>query len=348
MDIIIRQMQESEAKEAVKVARKSFGIVGYILIRKPKHGIVAVVDDKIVGGVFYYTKNSGAKKIGVVSFLFSDPNFQGHGIAGNLLDECIATLWEDGCDGLVTYVQDDNVASWAAFEKRGFVKTTILKSAKALGSSTALKSQLFFTQSFAFCVGADFYMALPNMETTKTYERKDISIVQIGLFILMNLILLSFIIVRSIDPLRAIAAITLLLGSTALVGWIGTWFTRRKWRFRLAQGGFISTVLASAFTIFIMIGNWYPVKYENTPKFRRDMALNSILIWLFLFVIMICNMFIDNLILEGMQNLSAALLIYRCVPILPFSSYGSGRVWNWNKPVFAVFAVVSILLVFVI
>jgi len=347
MDIIIRELQGNEVKEAVKIARKSFGIVGYVLIRKPKHGLVAVVDDKIAGGVFYYTKNSGSKKIGVVSFLFTDPKFQGHGIAGKLLDECIGVLWGEGCDGLVTYVQDDNVGSWAAFEKRGFVKTTLLKSAKALGGSAAMKSQLFFTETFAFCVGADFYMALPDEVATKKYARKDISIVQIGLFVLMNLLLLPLIIGRSYDPVMAIASIAFVLIGTAFAGWIGTWFTGRKWNFRLTQGGFLSTAILGIFTIFPMIGNWYPVKYENTPKCRRDMALNSILIWLFLFAIMISNMFIDNLILEGMQNLSAILLIYRCIPILPFSSYGSGRVWEWNKPVFGIFAIASILLVFV-
>ena len=347
MDIIIREMQQSDAKEAVKVARSAFGIVGYVLIRNPKSGVVAVVDDRIVGGAFYYTKNSGAKKIGVVSFLFSDPKFQGHGIAGKVLDRCIAELWAEGFDGLISYVQDDNVGSWAAFEKRGFVKTSILKSIKALGGSTAIKSQLFFTETFAFCVGADFYMALPDKEATKKYERNDKSIIQIALFVLMNLIFLPLLIANAYDPVMAISSIACVLAGASIAGWIGTWFTGRAWRFRLTQGGFIITPLLALFTFFPMIGNWYPVKYENTPKFRSDMALNSILVWLFLFVIMISNMFIDNLVLEGMQNVSAILLIYRCIPILPFSSYGSGRVYNWNKAVFAIFAIASILLVFV-
>jgi len=354
MEITIRQLQQNEAEEAeeaeeaVKVARKAFGIIGYATIRKPKYGLVAIAYDKIVGGVFYFTKNSGAKKIGVVSFLFTDPNFQGHGIAGKLLDECIATLWAEDCDGLISYVQDDNVGSWAAFEKRGFVKTTLQKSMKALGASTAIKSQVLFTETFVFCVGADFYMALPDKEATKKYERRDIGIVQIGLSLLINLLMLSLIIIRASAPLMAIISIVLVLAGIITVGWIGTWFTGYKWRFRLTQGGFLITpVLTLLNTIFPLIGNWYPVKYENTPKFRRTMAFNSILVWLFLLGIMISNMFVNSLILEGMQNISAFFLLYRCIPIHPFSSYGSERVYNWNKAVFGIFAIASILFVFV-
>jgi len=101
MEVTICTLHESKTKEAVKIARKSFSVTESLFIRKPKQGFVAIIDDNIVGGVFYDTKHTNTKKIGVINFLFTDPQFVGHGIAGKLLDSCIAALWEDGCDGLV-------------------------------------------------------------------------------------------------------------------------------------------------------------------------------------------------------------------------------------------------------
>jgi len=347
MEIEICTLRESNTKEALMIARKSFGFIESLFIGKPKYGFVAIVDDNVAGGVFYSTKHSGTKKIGVINFLFTDPKFGGHGIAGKLLDSCIAALWADGCDGLISYVQDDNVGSWAAFEKRGFVKTTLLKSAKVFGTITALKAHIIYLETFITCVGADSYMALPNQEKTKKYARNDISCMQIMFFILLNSLFLLLVIFRASDPVVALLSIISLFVGMSVVGLIGTWFTGRKWRFRLTQGGFILAPLLGLFAFYPMIGNWYPVKYENTPQFRRDMALNSILTWLFLFGVMISVRFTDNLILAGMAQLAVIFLIFRCIPIIPFSSYGSGRVYNWNKVVFALFAVASLLLVFV-
>jgi len=347
MEITIRKLEQNETKEAIKVARKAFGIIGYIFIGKPKHGLVAVVNNKIVGGVFYYTKDANENKIGVVSFLFSDPNFQGHGIAGKLLDKCVDVLWAQNCDALITYVQDDTVASWAAFEKRGFVRTSFLKSAKALGMPLAIKCQTLFTETFAFCVGADFYMALPDKDAEKELKRKDSTAIQMPLFILANLILTAILIIRSNEPLLVAASITLVFAGVITAGWVGTWFSERVWQFRLTQGGFLITPLLSFFAFYPLIGNWYPLKYENTPEFKRDMAFNSILVWLFLFAIMISGRLVDNATLRVMREVTVFLLLYRCVPIVPFSSYGSERVFRWNKAVYGALAVASILLIFV-
>jgi len=348
MEITICMLQEHNKKEALKIARKSFGVIESLSIRKPKQGFVAVIGDKTVGGVFFSTKHSGAKKFGVISFLFTAPQFEGHGIAGKLLDACIATLWADGCDGLVSYVQDDNVGSWVTFEKRGFAKTTLLKSAGAFGIVTALKIQILYLETFVFCVGADFYIALPDQEKTKKYARNDVSFIQILLFILINLLFLALVIVRAYNPGMAVLSITSLFAGLSVVGFIGTWFTGRKWRFRLTQGGFILAPLLGLFAFYPMIGNWYPIKYENTPKFRRDLAFNSILTWLFLFGVVISVRFTGNLVLAGMGQIAVLFLVFRCIPIVPFSSYGSGRVYEWNKVVFALFAIVSLLFVFVL
>lgn len=349
MTITVRAMQENEAAEAARVARKAFGVIGWLIIRKPKQGFVAVTDDKIVGGLFYDTKQSGDKKIGIVSFLFTDPGYNGLGIASRLMDDCIKHLWELGCTAQISYVQDDNVGSWTTFEKRGFVKTSLIQSAKALGFSTALKSQTIFAETFMFCTGADFYMALPDKEETKKYERSYASIPQILIFVLLNLLFLWNVILHDNAPLLVAGSVGLVLLGTVVVGWLGTLFTGRKWHFRMTQGGFILSPFLAIFSFYPMIGTWYPDKYENTPRFKLDMAINSILIWIFLIAVVAVSRFVlaDNALLAVMRNIATVYLMFRCMPWLPFSSYGAGRVLSWNKFVFGAFAIVSFLLIIV-
>lgn len=43
-----------------------------------------------------------------------------------------------------------------------------------------------------------------------------------------------------------------------------------------------ATALIRSFIIIPMIGNWYPERYESTQKFKRDMAVNAISVWVFL------------------------------------------------------------------
>ncbi|MCL2235647.1 MAG: hypothetical protein FWB98_04285 [Defluviitaleaceae bacterium] len=198
--------------------------------------------------------------------------------------------------------------------------------------------------SFGFCVGADFYLALPDKEETKKFERRDISLIQIGLYLLVNALLIM---INSSNLLQAVTALAFVFFGCAAVGWIGTLVTKRKWSFRLTQGGFLVSPVSSILFFFPMIGNWYPVHYENTPQLKRDLALNSILVWLFLLGVAASGSFLDNGFLSSARGVASVLLIYRCLPFMPMSSHGSGRVFKWNKAVFFALAVASVLLVFV-
>ena len=50
--ITIRMMAGDEVKPALKLARKAFAGIECLFISKPKTGIVALIDNQIVGGVF--------------------------------------------------------------------------------------------------------------------------------------------------------------------------------------------------------------------------------------------------------------------------------------------------------
>ena len=342
----IRRMRPDEAKEARNVARKAFGSVEGLFVTKFEDALIAVLDEKIVGGFVYKISNYGGKKIGFVSFLFIDPSMHGQGLGSRLTKEGIQHLWEkEKCDALVTFVRDDNVASWGTFKNNGFVQVSLSKIARFVGLLGLVK--LYFTTGFYFAIGHDFYFALRDGESAVQYKNKG-GIWQIVGYILINILFLAGNISRIQHVHSFIAAIAIIFPGMVFAGYIGTLFSnrdKREWSFRFIEGGFIVYMLINIFGIFPLIGGWYPVRYENTPEFKRDMGINAASVWVFLLCLKTASLFIDNLIMAYISSVVTILIILRCLPIPVFYSAGFGRIYSWNKIVFGLLAAASIYFV---
>jgi len=345
-------MKASEAGEAKKLARKSFGLIEVLFMPKPKDAFVAIAEDKIVGGFVYKFENCSGKKYGFVSFLFTDPSFHGQGIGKKLMEEGIPFMWKQGCDALVTYVRDDNVASWILFERKGFVKASLPKIAGDTGFFGALK--LCFNTAYVGAVGHEFYIAKPDNNSTSLYKKEG-GPGQIAAYVIMSLLMMIPIISRVGDISQlsiAVAAFGFVFLGCVLAGYLGTLFSKKRlWQFRLTSGGaFVYPAISIATGGFLpWIGSWYPSHYENTLPFKRDMAINAIAVWVFLLSIMVVRLFtdIDSLLLRFAANLCAPLLIIRCLPISVFDSLGFGRVYKWNKVVLVTLVGASIYLSYI-
>ncbi|MCL2568662.1 MAG: GNAT family N-acetyltransferase [Oscillospiraceae bacterium] len=352
MDMLIRQMQPGDVWAMRKLARKSFGFPEglFMLFIRPKTALVAVVDEKIVGGFIYKISHNGGKKMGFVSLFFSDPDFHGHGIGKRMAEEGIRHLWDvEGCDALVTYVRDDNVASWSAFERQGFVNASFPAVTKLVGAFGMAK--LYVEMAYAFSIGHDFYIALPDEATTRQYEKKRNSGVQLAAYLVIQLLLALPFFLASNAPIALLKGLSVLLLGGVLAGYVGTLFSRRAWHFRLTTGGaFLCLILGGVNRWFIpIIASWYPDQYENTPRFRRDLAVVSIAGWLFLLSFAALRFFIPNpaLFLVYASIFASVLLIFRCVPA-SIGALGGERVFNWSKVVWAFQTASSILVVFVL
>jgi len=266
-------MQPGDAPEMRWLAKKAFGgIEGwFMLLIRPKTALVAVVDEKIVGGFVYKISRNGGKKIGFASLFFADPDFKGQGIGKRLTEEGIRHLWDiEGCDALVTYVRDDNVASWGAFEKQGFVNASFPAVTKLLGLFGMAK--LYIEMAYAFSIGHDFYIAMPDEAATRQHAKKRNSGVQFAAYLLVQLLLSIPFLLASSAPVALLKGLTLLLLGHALAGYAGTLFSRRTWHFRLTTGGALLCLLFGAVNRWFIpiIASWYPDHYENTPRFKRD------------------------------------------------------------------------------
>ena len=349
MEILIRDMQPDEVKEAVALAKKSFGLIEGLFVPAPKLALVALSGGKVVGGIFYSVKISDGKTFGFIDYVFTDPALQGQGIGRRLCEACFDALWKLGCDALLTFVQDDNVSSWRLFVTNGFVRSSLPKMVKRFGLLSALKAKLLFS-TFGLCVGYDFYLALPDKGEIRAYEKEESNPRQILAYILINLLFAAGIILTASARLTALAAFVYVFLGCVLAGYIGTLFSKQTWHFRLTGGGALISLAAAIVQFWPMNGGWYPQNYENSATFKRDMAFNSIVVWLFLLFLSASRLLITEAapLVTGIWSIATVLLVIRCIPLSPISSYGAGRVLRWNKTVYGILAGLSILVAFVI
>ncbi|MCL2248529.1 MAG: GNAT family N-acetyltransferase [Oscillospiraceae bacterium] len=383
--ILIREMEPGEAKTIQALGVKTFiRSMESFYVSKPSTAKVAALGDKIVGGLIYTTDNFGDKKLGFIDFFFVDPAYAGRGIGRDLCREGINYLWSEGYDYLAAVVRDDNVGSWAAFKKNGFVNADLPKVARAMGFLGFL--QVYFKHWYFFSSACDLHFAPrpesidaenddmrslqahSDNETLPSGFRKKTGFGQFAMLLLVNLlfVLISTIIgngflrwnypfvdfFTGLFPTLA-SATFIVFGGTTLFTYLGTLFSGRKWRFRVPTGGFTLCLVISIIGFFFPLGgNLYPDKYENTAKFRRDMGIPALLSWLYIIALVVgLGLFADRLpvLLDYLwaytSALAVLLLIFRCIPSL-HASFGSSRVFSWNKALYVVMLLGSVYLIF--
>lgn len=345
MQIIIRKMEPHEADTVKKVGKKAFaGGIEKVFVSKSKEAMVAVVDDKIVGGVIVKYISTKNKKIGYIEMTFIHPDYHNKGIGKLLYKGADTYLWAQGCDALTAGVKDDNVGSWKLFLDNGYSQVSLVETSRQLGFLTTLK--LSFSTLFFIANGMEMYLNVKNQEVA---SKKPHSPLQIVLFLCVNLLLFMTVLVRKPSDLLAyIGAYIFVLASSVIVGWVGTLFSKRQWYFRLNSGGAVIVAFISMTgSIYPMIGRWYPKVYENTKAFRKDMGLVSLFQWIFLLCLAAASHILnleDNPFMLSVSVFAHILLFFHVLAFYPFEIYGGRRIYVWNKVLFIVLSVFSIAL----
>jgi GNAT superfamily N-acetyltransferase len=340
MDLQIRKMKPEESKEIKSIGRKAFKGFEKLTIPKPKKAMVAELNGEIVGAILYKILKVKDLKIGYVKFAFIDPKAQGKGVGKRLYQESINHLYNLGCDYVGAIVKDDNVASWGLFLKFNIKRISILGMIKELGLYATLRT--IFSTPFFVAVGMEYYLGAKD----KTIETdKQNNSWQILAYLLINLVFFIAIAFRFENFLIAILAMLCILVGSVFSGFLGTLFSRRRFHFRLNDGGFIVTLITNLTGgILPLIGNWYPDKYEKSNNFKRALGIVALFKWLFLIAVAWSGFFITDLpvIVEVMTFIASNLLVFYMLPFYPFESFAGGRVWQWNKLCFVAMVALSI------
>jgi len=297
--------------------------------------------NEIVGGFFYKLYGPPGKQVGYNSLFFIDIKHQGKGIGRKLFAQGVYQLRSLECSALVSYVLDDNVGSWGNFLNNGFSRVPFLSITPYVGLFQAVK--LYIATFFGVAIGCDFYLSVKDKELS---HKEPKSFGQIVAYLLVNAVLFMpiFLSTQSL-PLSLLAFFGIFAG-IVISSYIGTLFSKCDWRFRFNNGGLLVCGLFTIFHTFVPMGaSWFPKTYENTPQFRRDLAMPALFSWVFLIAVG----FAAATVFPFLARLVQVLLIFRCMIVIEtFKTYGGQRVYNWNKSIFMVLTAISLTLAFVV
>ena len=344
-EIIIRKIKKDEKKEVLKIARRAFLGIESLTVSNPDKAMIALIDNKIVGGIIYKIIKCNQKKIAYISDAFVDKKYRNQGIGKKLYQETIEFLWKEKVDGITALVKDDNVGSFKLLMDNGLKRVGFIEIIKNLGFINAIKH--YFITPFFIAVGFDFYMAIKD---SKVKEKKS-QINQLILFFLINLFLALPIWIGILTTNSSIfsnlffAYLTVLI-IFILTRYIGALTTKEKWQFRINNGGMIINLIVNFLGSPYMInGNWYPEKYENTKEFKEKLARPELIKWL-VFLFLPFLYFTNSPYLKEVAQLSFIYLIFFIIPIYPFNYFGGGRIYQYSKRIWTIVLVVTLIVLF--
>ena len=341
-NLIIRQMEQGEEKTILKVGRKAFKSIEALFLPNPKTAMVAVYEGKIVGSIIYKPMNTKNKKIVYIEDAFVHPDYHGMGIGKKLYAETFKYLRNQGYEGITALVKDDNVGSWKLFVDNGFKRVSLREIVKELGIVGAIKQ--YILTPFCMAVGMDFYLFTESEEVKE--KAKGFS--QALAFFLGNILLMLPCWIQlysnSEKQLQFFlpAYLTVLL-LYCLPRYMGGMLSKRKWHFRLNNGGSFLTILLSIWcSMFPMNANWYPDTYENTKAFNKELAFPEMIKW-GLFSLLALLKLTGVPYFQAVGNICYSLLLFLIIPMYPFEAYGAGRIARYNKKLWLLTAIITII-----
>lgn len=341
-NITIRPMEPGEEQDIVKVGRRAFQFFEALFVTNPKRAMVAEIDSKIVGGIIYKYTNTATKKVAYIDEAFVDPDYHGQGVGRKLYTETFSFLWSQGCDAVTALVKDDNVGSWKLFLDNGFKRVNFFNAIKELGFIGLLKQ--FIKTPILIGVGMDFYLATKEGNLSE----KGQGLGQITSFLLGNLILMLPgwipLLHQGLTSFKGyFLGYLTILAIFAGVRCLGGLLNKDRGKLRFNNCGALITFIASFGLGFFPLNlNWYPDKYQNTPSFKRRLALPEVVKWgIFLTLPLLDNT--TSPYLKTVAAISWNYLLLMAIPIYPFEPLGAGRIYRYNKLIWLLTVVITVM-----
>ena len=120
--ITVRSLHAEDTERLRAIAQRAFPPTqsGFVRVGKD-HGLVGCVDGEVAAAaVLRVIKLPSGRRIGMVAWLLTDPDYQGLGLASRLVTDAVAQLKAAGCDTVLTDVEGHNTASANVFHSQGF------------------------------------------------------------------------------------------------------------------------------------------------------------------------------------------------------------------------------------
>ena len=152
---IVPEEERETRRRLATIATDAFQTPQDYFVSLTPHTLAARVDGELVGGAILEVVDGPAGDVGIVSWLFTAPTAQGHGVGSELVDAAIDYLEDQGCRAIVTVVQWRNTASSSLFARRGFERVPSSALARRFGLK---QGGLVWLETFHFLnVGCDLW-----------------------------------------------------------------------------------------------------------------------------------------------------------------------------------------------
>jgi len=352
--VIIRPIQDGEKAAVQRVMRRAFSPPTWLFFSWGKDVLVAEHAGHIVGGVVLKIFTIKERKVGFVSWLFTDPDARGLGVGQALVEGALEFFDAQGCTELSACVEGYNTSSSKVFSTRGFEILSLGEQLRRYG----LGILPYWWHSFHFIDVGHFLWVKPGA------EQPDSPVLQwLGTW-LINTLLLWLAVWRqgALNPnaLWTIPLVFLLLfGLRSLAMLSAAKAQGLAVRFRAWESSTTLVLgIALAFgSFFPFPGSFYPVgdrwRYRELLPKIGPMALAGTLASLLLTwgswaalhwqVASGLLSFWEMLFAIGrMLTLLETLIVF-----FPLISFNGRRIWDWNRVVWALVSLAAVAVLFV-
>lgn len=352
-EVLIRPIRDGEKAEAQRVMRRAFSPPAWLFLSWSKDVLVAEHAGRIVGGVVLKVFTVGKRKVGFVSWLFTDPEVRGLGAGQALIEGALAFFDSQGCTEFSACVEGYNTSSSKVFATRGF---TILSTGEQL-RRYGLGIIPYWLHSFHFIDVGHFLWVRPGE------EQPDSPAMQwLGTW-LINALLLLIAVLRlgtlGVNDLWTIpTTILVLFGMRSLAMWGAAKAQSLVVRFRAWESSAtLVAIIALLFGGFFPFpGSFYPLgdqwRYRDLLPKIGPMALAGTLSTLIIawgsWAALRWNLAPGfEPVLMPLQQLSRMLAVLdTVVAFFPLISYNGRRIWDWNRGIWALVSLSAVALVF--
>jgi GNAT superfamily N-acetyltransferase len=354
-DINVRPMKEQEKSIVHSLGRRSFPLFIGIFFSLSPHTFVAEKDGELLGGIvltFYPVKNG--KQGGFVSWVFTSPAARGLGVAGKLLDTAMDYFNEKGCQEFGACIEGHNTSSSKLFAARGF---DILSPGEQFRRYEKLLPSVWY-KTFHFVDIGHFLWVKPPA------ARSDRPLLQWLAVWFLNSLFLLLALWRAngftpINPL-AFAAIPIAVLVFFSSRWAAMTLTAKaiglETRFRAWETGLVVT-----FLIALLLGGQFPTPGSSYPKTNqwtyRDVipkmgrmalaGIGSVLVLAWIPYLLSAFVELPHATaawLSYFRFVGTPFALYEVVlaVIFPFVSFNGRRIWDWNRPLWVVLALLTV------
>jgi GNAT superfamily N-acetyltransferase len=354
-DINVRPMQEHEKASVHSLGKQSFPLFLGLFFSLSPDTFVAEKDGELLGGIvltFYPLANG--RQGGFVSWIFTAPTARGLGVAGKLLDIAMDFFHERGCQEIGACIEGHNTSSSKLFAGHGF---DILSPGAQIRRYGKLLPVIWYKTFHFVDIGHFLWVKPPAAQLDRPFFQFFAVWLLNSLFLLLALWRANGF--TAINPL-AFAAIPVAVLVFFVCRWAAMTLTAKamglETRYRAWETGLVVT-----FFIALLLGGQFPTPGSSYPKtnhwtYREELPKMGRMALAGIATVLVLAWFpyLLSAFAELPQATAAWLNYFRFVGtpfvlyevvlavIFPFVSFNGRRIWDWNRPLWVVLALLTV------